>query len=93
MNLSTKQYQLQGELTECHVGKIMLQGELRSIKGYSFHVTKCPRMVIVVLPVSGNNYFILEGEYSAPPPGAHLRDFWREKNLFFLVPMEPSNAP
>ena len=64
MNLSTTQYQLQGELTKCHLGKIMLQGELRSIKGYSFHVTKRPRMVIVVLPVSGNNYFILEGEYS-----------------------------
>ncbi len=58
------QYQLQGELTKCHLGKIILQGELRSIKGYSFHVTKRPRMVIVVLPVSRNNYFILEGEYS-----------------------------
>jgi hypothetical protein len=64
MNLSTTQYQLQGELTKCHLGKIMLQGELRSIKGYSFHVTKRPRMVIAVLPVSRNNYFILEGEYS-----------------------------
>ncbi len=29
----------------------------------------------------------------APPPGAHLRDFRWEKNLFFLVPTEPSNAP
>ncbi len=27
-----------------------------------------------------------------PPPGTHLRDFWRGKNLFFFVPTEPSNA-
>jgi hypothetical protein len=34
------------------------------IKIYSFHITKCPRMIVVVLPVSGNNYFILKGGYS-----------------------------
>ncbi len=28
------------------------------IKIYSFHITKCPRMIIVVLPVSGNNYLL-----------------------------------
>jgi hypothetical protein len=47
----------------------VLQGELKKkkkgIRIYSFHVIKRPRMVIVVLPmVPGNNYFILEGEYS-----------------------------
>jgi hypothetical protein len=34
-----------------------------------------------------------KGSTYAPPPGAHLRDFWQEKNIFFLLPTEPSNAP
>jgi hypothetical protein len=30
---------------------------------------------------------------AAPPTGAHLLNFWREKNLFFFVLTEPSNPP